>query len=133
MVAGTGPRWCQMAVLPLPGLVFVIDLAGYIAGLVASLPDWRTFFVLFCFFTFFLLLPWFDPAGQYSLLRKHQDVRRGPACSPQDAVATESDSLPGLLSFFFLFLFLFSILRGFSVSTAGRMHIFKPVSVQAMW
>lgn len=28
---------------------------------------------------------------------------------------------------------LFFILSGFSVSTAGRMHIFKPVSVQAMW
>lgn len=24
-------------------------------------------------------------------------------------------------------------ISGFSVSTAGRMHIFKPVSVQAMW
>ena len=28
---------------------------------------------------------------------------------------------------------LFFILSGFSVSTAGRMHVFKPVSVQAMW
>lgn len=28
---------------------------------------------------------------------------------------------------------LFSSSRGFSVSTAGRLHVFKPVSVQAMW
>lgn len=32
-----------------------------------------------------------------------------------------------------LFLLLLFLTRGFSVNTAGRSHVFKPVSVQAMW
>lgn len=54
------------------------------------------------------------------------------ACECPSAVAVCREQAGVERKAFFDLIFPLST-SGFSVSTAGRMHIFKPVSVQAMW
>ena len=81
-------------------------------------------FLSFSLFLFFRFCPCL--CGLWSLIRQCEaDLSSGCPPPPGSDVVGGSAFSPRRLLFF--------IPSGFSVSTAGRMHVFKPVSVQAMW
>ena len=95
----------------------------HVAGLEANVR----FVFLFLFLCSYRCPYWMQWAGSPLSGSTRRTCPQGVHSSRRLAVGTGSSISPQFRSFLFVFL------SGFSVSTAGRMHVFKPVSVQAMW